>query len=596
MALHAGCYTGSSGNQAATDGAEGTGDSDAVDDGGGSDDDGDGGDDGVFGCTQEGLPETIALRRLSKVQYANTVADLIAWADADNAEAILAQAQSEIDQLPDDLRVRSAQDFRGGMRRLDQAVHQEHINQSYEVGRVVGAAMTTPDRIAGLVGACATDADTANDEQCIDDFIARFGERAHRRPLTDEELVLYREVFDGDGATQGMESVAFADVIQAMMGSPFFLYAVEHGEPDPEEDGSYRLSAYELASRLSYHFWQTMPDEALLASAASGELVTQQGYEAQVDRMLIDPRTRAAVGEFYRDWLWLEDVPSVAALLGSPKYDGFLDGMTPNAETTQNMRDEVLRMALYYTFDVEGGLSDLLTSDRIFPVTDDLAAIYGVAPWDGQGEPPVAPEAQRLGLLTRAGMLATGSSNSHPVLRGVFIRRALLCDPLPPPPADVDTTAPSGAAGSSTRQAVEALTEANAVCRGCHDSFNPLGFILEGFDAAGRFRTDERILHQDGSVIDTVPIDDTAIARVDGSDASEVSGAAELAIALADSGRVERCFARHYVRFTFAREEDLQEDACMIEGLSALATDQPLSEMLRSVAFTAAFRQRTFEQ
>jgi hypothetical protein len=382
-----------------------------------------------------------------------------------------------------------------------------------------------------------------------------------------------------------------------MLGSPYMLYAVEHGEDEPLEDGGYRLTGWELASRLSYHFWQSMPDDELLEAAASGALSTDEGYQAQVDRLFADPRTRESVREFYRDWLWLEDLDPMSALLGTPKFDGFLDGFVPTPETTQNMRDEVLEMALYYTFDTEGGVADLLTSDRVFPRTEDLAAIYGVGPWDGQGEPPAAGDPGRLGLQTRAGLLASGSSNSHPVARGVFIRRALLCDPLPPPPPNVDTTAPSAAAGSSTRQALEALTENDPVCAGCHTTvINPLGFVLEGYDALGRARTEERVLDESGNVIDVVPIDDAAVTRLDLADETVVDGSAELATALAESGKVEQCFARHYVRFTFARNEDLDTDACVLEGLTELANDEPLAAMLKAVALTNAFRQRTFEE
>ncbi len=594
LAVGSGCYAGRTGDSPA-DGDDGT--SDGSDDGASGDDAPSDDDGGVFGCTAEGLPETIALRRLSKTQYENTIADLVAFAYPDAAPEILALAQPEIDQLPDDQRIRAAQDFRGGMRRLDQAVHQEHVEQTYEVGRVVGAALTTPERIGTVVGACATDGDPSNDESCVQDFIERFGERVHRRPLTNEDVAFYRDVFDAQGLTNGMEAVAFADVIQAMLGSPYMLYAVEHGEPDPLEDGSYRLTAYELASRLSYHFWQTMPDQALLDAAASGELDTPEGYEAQIDRLIADPRTRAAVREFYRDWLWLDDLPPMSALVGTPKFDTFLDGLVPTAETTSNLQNEVLDMALYYTFDVPGGLEDLLTSNKVFPRTDDVAQIYGVGVWDGQSEPPSALEPDRLGLVTRAGLLATGSANSHPILRGVFVRRAMLCDPLPPPPPNVDTTAPSAASGTSTRQVIEGLTENDPVCAGCHTTLiNPLGFVLEGFDAVGRSRADERVLHEDGSVIDSVPIDDTAAARVVTDDDTPVVGAAGLAAALVDSGKVQQCFARHYVRFTFARAEDLDQDACVLEGLSALATDQPLADTLRAIALTAAFRQRTFAQ
>lgn len=571
-------------------GADGDDDDDDAGDG-----DGDGDDDGdVFGC-DDSAPLTIPLRRLSKLQYANTLADLVALAHPDDAETILAEVQPEIDQLPDDVRVRDASDFRGGMKQLDQAVHQLHIDQTYEIGRALGAELTAPDRITDVVGSCATDGDAGNDDACVEDFIRRFGAWTHRRPLADEDVEFYRSVFDAEGITDGMDPVAFADVVHAMLASPYFLYMVEHGADDAD-DAVVALDDYELASRLSYHLWQSMPDAELMDAAAAGELSTDDGYEAQVERMFASNKTRAAVGELYRSWLWLDDLPEMSALVGTAKFDAFLDGLTPTADTTRAMQDELLDMALHYTFDAEGGIADLLTSDRVFPRTDDLAAIYGVAPWDGSGEPPTASEPERRGMLTRAGLLATGSANSHPVIRGVFVRRALLCDPLPPPPPDAETQVPSGGAGTSTRQVIEGLTESDPVCAGCHATMiNPLGFVLEGFDAIGRYRSEERILDEDGVLVDTVPIDDTAVPYASFQDEREVTGAAELADALVDSGKVEACFARTYVRFTFARNEHLEQDACLLEGLTDVATTGSIAETLRAIAMTAAFRNRTYE-
>jgi len=591
-ALTTGCYSGLFDPTDLPVGEDPAGDDDddgAVDDGNDDDDD----DDDVFGC-EDAEPQTIPLRRLSKLQYANTVADLVALAYPDDPDTILAEVQPEIDQLPDDVRVRDASDFRGGMRQLDQAVHQLHVDQTYEIGRALGAELTAPERIAEVVGACATDAETSNDDACVEDFIRRFGQWTHRRPLTDEDVDFYRSVFDAEGVTQGMDPEAFADVVHTMLASPYFLYMVEHGA-DGDDETVVALDDYELATRLSYHFWQSMPDPALLDTAAAGELSTDEGYEAQVERLFASSKTRAAVGELYRSWLWLDDLPDMSALVGTEKFDAFLDGLTPTAETTRNMQDELLDMALYYTFDAEGGIADLLTSDRVFPRTDDLAALYGVAPWDGSGEPPTSGEPERRGIMTRAALLATGSANSHPVIRGVFVRRALLCDPLPPPPPDAETQVPSGGAGTSTRQVIENLTESEAVCAGCHATLiNPLGFALEGFDAIGRFRTEERILDEGGALLDTVPIDSSVVPYAAFDDEREVSGAAELATALVDSGKVEACFARTYVRFTFARSEHLEQDACLLEGLTDIARTGSIADTLRSIAMTTAFRNRTY--
>ncbi len=602
-ALGSGCYQGIevSADADGTDSSGGPADSDAAGGSGETTDGDDGGDTpgGIPACDSSLVPDEVALRRLTRIQYQNSVRDLVTWASPTVAAATHEALGPVLAQLPQDVRQPAEGQHLGGFRSMDQAVQQQHIDAGYRIGRAVGAALTDSDaRLEEVVGSCATDSDPANDDACVDEFVRRFGERALRRPLTEEEVETYRAVYDAEGLTQGIDPDAFTDVIAALMIAPQFMYLVEHGEEAVSGlDGVYRLSSWEVASRLSYHFWQTAPDDALRQAAADGSLLDDEGYAEQVERMFADPRARAAVQSFYREWLWLDDVVAVGTLLGTPTYDAFVGETQVDERTHENMIQEVLDMATYYTFDADGSLEDLLLSDRSFAATPDLAAIYDVEPWEG-GEPPVFPQVERAGVLGRAALLSNRTHATRPIHKGVLVRTALLCDPLPPPPPNAATTVPDFSGDKTRREIVEELTEQpDSSCSVCHATLiNPLGFVSEEFDALGRFRPEQDIFDGEGNVVATRRMDSTVSPGIDlDGESPTISNPRELGQLLVDSGRVQTCFARMYLRFTFARDENDDQDACVLGDLVERIDDgAPLSEVLRAIALRPEFRQRSF--
>lgn len=593
--LVAGCYVGRDDVTAGADG-DGGPDADAGDDADGGDDDAAPGD---FECDPSLVPDEVPLRRLTKVQYDNTLRDLLRWALPSEGDAVAQAVAPLVAAVPDDARRGPTGMNHGGFSRLDQSVHQEHIDATYAVAKAVGDALTSsPARLSTVVGECAVDADAGNDDACVDDFIARFGQRAHRRPLTDDERGFYRGVFAAEGMTQGMEPAAFADVIAVMLASPQLLYTIEHGDaPVEDRPGAFALSPYELASRLSYHFWQTMPDDELLAAAESGALATEEGYAAQVDRLFADPRTRAAMAEFYRQWLWLDDLPPMDALVGNPRFDAFAGDFSPGPDTHEHMVQEVLAMLEHYTFDVEGTVADVMLSERSFATTDDVAELYGVEPWTG-GEPPALPPGQRVGLLSRAALVASGTANTRPIMKGVFIRTALLCQSIPPPPDNANAMPPAPEPDMSTREVVEQLTEQpGSACAACHQTLiNPLGYATESFDALGRFRSEQVLFDDEGQPTGSRPIDTRSVPQVVLGDDTPSEGVADLAQQLVDSGGLQSCIARQYLRFSFGRPEDTERDGCALADLTTrLSEGAPLAEVLRAIALRPEFKQRVID-
>ncbi len=549
-----------------------------------------------FQCDPSRIAPELPLRRLSRTQYQNTVRDLIASVAPNDVEAIYAEVAARVEDLPSDLR-KGPDDHYGALRRLDQAIYQGTVNAAYEVGVQLGAALTEDSaRLELLAGSCATDADASNDDACVDAFLRSFGARALRRPLDDADVAFYREVV----GTNGVEPADYADMVTMLLSAPHFLYLVEHGQDGGDESAPIALTAYELASRLSFHFWQTMPDAELFAAAESGALLDEAEFERQVERLYRDPRTEQALGEFFADWLDPYHLQDLDAAVGTPAFDALRGDFTPTAELRGNMVGEMVDMMRYYAHGVEDGtFEDLYTTDRVFARTDDVATLYGVPVWAG-GEPPAAPQPERQGLMTRAALTAAGVSTTHPVMKGVFVRKALLCDEVGAPPADAMAVA-NELEGElfTSREKAEAITSLRSDCAACHvNVINPLGFVTENYDGLGRFRSEEPIFDTvTGDVITTKPVDTSAVVRVESDDERVAAGAPDASRYMLESEKPQACFAREYFRFTFAREEDDALDGCtLVELHESLLAGEPLGNVLRNVALRPEFRRRRFEQ
>ncbi len=550
-----------------------------------------------FTCDPSQVPTELPLRRLSRVQSMNTLRDVVRELAPAHAAAILTETSAALARVPQDSRVNPSGDKHGGFRRLDQTVQQDFVDAGYEAAVAIGKALTaSTDRVAALAGAGATDDDprpgATNDAACLDDAIRRIGAIVHRRALDDGEVALYRETAGADRVAPA----ALADVVAHMLAGPYFVYHVEHGGA-ATSGATYALSGIELANRLSYHFWQSMPDAELRAAALAGELETDAGYRAQVERLFADPRTLEALDAFVMEWLWLDDLPAMDGRVGDPVYDAFANGFVPTAQTNEHLVDDVLQ-AVRHVVRSGGSFADFLGENRSFARHEDVAAIYGVSPWK-PGSEPVAVGPERVGLLTRPALLATGSANTRPIMKGVFIRTALLCDEIPPPPNNAANTPLVLSPTMTTREVVEQITEkAGTACAGCHKSLiNPLGFASENFDALGRHREAQVLLDEEGRKLGEKAVDTTSIPRVNGTtDLRASTGAGDLTKLLIESGRVQACFARQYFRYTFQRAEDTTKDGCVLAEVSEAARgSSSMAEILMKVAMHPSFRRRTIQ-
>jgi uncharacterized protein DUF1592/uncharacterized protein DUF1588/uncharacterized protein DUF1595/uncharacterized protein DUF1587/uncharacterized protein DUF1585 len=419
---------------------------------------------------------------------------------------------------------------------------------------------------------CGVDGDGESD--CADEFIASFGKRAFRRPLSADEVAMFRAQYefghDQDGFRLGIRMV-----IELALQSPAFLYRVELGVPERAEGGVMPLSSWEMASRLSYFLWGTMPDDDLFAAAEADALQTPEQIEAQARRMMQSPKARAMVGEFHRQWLDYERVANIT------KDASLYPDWSPAVGDL--MISETSAFIEHAIFDDAGDLETLLSAPYSY-MNQDLASFYGV-------EGPSGPDFQRVDLdpAERAGLLTLGTLlafNSHtnqtsPTLRGKLIREQLLCDIVPPPPPDVNPVAPEITPGSTGRDRFAQHT-ADPACSSCHVLMDPIGFGFENFDTIGRFRSEEG-----GQAIDATG--ELASTDVDG----DFDGVVELAQKLAASEDVSSCYAKQWFRYGYGRG-DMNVDACTLAWLDAQFAESGgnIEELLVKLTLTDAFLYR----
>ncbi len=310
--------------------------------------------------------------------------------------------------------------------------------------------------------------------------LERFMPRAYRRGVSEAEVDRMMGLFDrGWERGDGYEG-ALRLALKGVMVSPHFLFLLE---PEPDATGVQPLAAYPLASRLSYFLWASMPDDELLGLAASGELLREDVYAAQVKRMLRDSRAEALGGRFAMQWLELERLGGEVRP-DAARYPEFGGGMA------EVMLAEV-RSYFNYLIQEDRSLLELLDSDYVF-VNERLAALYGMGGVEGEELRRVEVEDRvRGGVLGMAAVHAVTSYplRTSPVLRGKWLLEAVLGERVPPPPPNVPSLEAEGETvnAGSLRERLEAH-RADPTCAACHDRMDPLGFGMESFDVLGRYR------------------------------------------------------------------------------------------------------------
>lgn len=502
---------------------------------------------------EETQPGSATLRLLTRTQYDNTLLDLLG---DDTRPAQTFPPEHRVENFENNAETHKANPLL--------------VERYWAAARDV-SARAVADRI-DFIAPCPD----ANSLVCVDAFLTSFGKRAFRRPMLPDEAASYRQLFEKAEPTLGY-SAAVGLVLEALLQSPQFLYRVEATLPATPETGAIPLGDYELASRLSYFLWNSMPDEELFRAAEAHELSTPAQVEAQARRMLAEPKARAMVSDFHAQWL------DMARFDGIARDDANLPDLDQQ-ELADAWKESLLTYIDFVYWNSSGTLQELFTSDLIF-VNPELAGIYGVAaPSDSFAA--VAQPGQRAGLLTQPALMAllSHADQSSPIQRGVFVRAQILCDPPDPPPPTVNNNPPDPDPGLTTRERF-AVHTANAVCAQCHQLIDPLGFGFENYDHFGRFRSDENQLPVDasGAVVESPD------PSIDGPFATPF----ELVSRLGSSEAVLNCLTTHWYRFAMGRVET-ESDLCSLDQAKAkfVSTGGDLRELLVGLALTDAFLYR----
>jgi hypothetical protein len=398
----------------------------------------------------------------------------------------------------------------------------------------------------------------------------KFGRRAFRRPLGDDELDKLLAIVDAALEAGDDLETATQTMLQAMLVSPHFVFRVEK---EAQNGKARKLDDHELASRLSYFLWSSMPDEELLALADQGKLDGEATLRAQVQRMLQDPRAEALVENFAGQWLFTRALHDHDP--DQTVYAGFDEALRDSARLET---ESFFRTFLFG----EQSMDHMLSAEFGF-VDARLSEHYGMAAPTGEGMSQVMLPESRVGLLTQTTVLMVTSfpNRTSPVKRGKWVLEQLLCTPPPAPPANI----PPLEAGVSTAKTVREKLEEhrkNPVCASCHKLMDPLGFGLERYDGIGSFRSSEN----------GAPVDDTG-ELIDG---TEFQGPRELAHLIEADPRYPRCITQHVLTYALGRGLKAHDQAD-INGLTTRFAESGyrLRSLIEEIVLSAPFRMRGVE-
>tara|TARA_R110002124_G_scaffold68091_8_gene184655 strand:+ start:9495 stop:11120 length:1626 start_codon:yes stop_codon:yes gene_type:complete len=457
-------------------------------------------------------PTIVAMHRLTEPQYRQSIADIF-------GDSVRIYGRFEPDYRRDHLlAVGSAW----------ATVSPSGFEQYEQMARGI-AAQVLGDETRSQFLHCEPAAANPHFDECTQSFLAHYGERLFRRPLTADELasradVVTQVVNQGGDVYDGLQYA-----LASLLVSPEFLFRIEAVEPDPEYPGEQRMTGASKAARLSYFLWNTTPDAELLVAAQRGELHDAAGLRRQVARLLESPRLQAGMRSLFADMLRFDTFRELSKDV--ELYPVFTSAVA------QAMQEQTLQMLIQHLLVENGDYRELFTRESM-PMDRSLGMVYAVpvASPDGWESYRFAEASARGGLLSQASLLSlhAHAGSSSPTLRGLFVRETFLCQSVPPPPADVDFTLEDGFTKEATARERLQRHRSEPVCAGCHHLMDPIGLTLEQFDGVGMFRTREN-----GAVID-------ASGELDG---RQFSGAKGLGQALSEHPRVPECLVNTVYRF-----------------------------------------------
>ncbi len=491
------------------------------------------------------------MRRLSAAEYNATVFDLL---------GVVVDGSSV---LPQD--VRRPYDNEYATQQASEAL----INSVDSLSGDIAAAVLADTTLRDKMMPCQPSG--PNDEACYRAFVAKFGRLALRRPLTTEEIDRFG-AFMAHATEADDFWVAIDSALRAFLQHPEFLYRIEIGTPVAGQPGVFRLTDYQLATRLSYLLWGSTPPPWLLDAAEAGELATPEGARANAMKLLADDIALERIARFHSMWLGYEALPFAPDLAADLKLE------------TTSLIDRVM-------FKDEGPWLDLLRSQETF-LTPALAQHYGLPePAGGEAGWVSYGDSGRQGLLSQGSFLSAVSKfgDTSPTQRGLLIRRFLFCETInrPDPSLNVNVDEPPGDDPNACKIDRYNMWQREG-CKGCHLSMDPVGFGLERYDASGRYREFQPDRPD-------CPIDGNGVMAGVG----DFNGPAELSDLVAQNPDINACVATQLYRFTMGRSGLKSNDKNLLKRLVEVASvdgELHLQTLIAELAGSDAFRHRREEK
>jgi hypothetical protein len=523
------------------------------------------------------------LRRISRVEYDNMVRDLL----SDTTQP----ATGFVPESP----IAHGVNFEANTYTSVSTLIAQQYQQAAET--LAKTAVSDANNLNNNILPCHT-----QDDACAKQFIARFANRAFRGQLDDTESAglfqLYSDVKAQFDFTTGVQAV-----ITAVLESPRFLYVLEFGQGTPTGN-VVPLSSYELAGRLAFLLWRSVPDPTLMQAAGAGQLSTPDQIQTQAARMLMDAKAADALDDFTTQWLQLQGTPTLGK---DVQFTNWNDQKKPRLATA--MLDETLTNVSQLVLAENGSLTELLTSPSSH-VNDELASFYGVA--KGSGSPVTVNDTSlaqgqatfvktdlssngRAGILTNGSVLATQAHTTLPssVLRGKLVREDILCDPIPPPPPKIPPPPTSVVEGGTTRSTFEAH-ETMPGCASCHQFMDPIGFGFGHFDATGAWQNqDLNGLMATGPAIDATG---QINAMTTGEFSATFNGAVDLVTQLAKAPQTQECFVIQELRYALSRIETTADACSAQQAFGAFSAAQwNIQKVLIAIVRSDTFRYRSVQ-
>lgn len=496
--------------------------------------------------SQETVPGRTPMRRLTLTEYTYTIRDLL----GEDVSTLLVGFPA--DGL-------SSDGFDNNAESLEVQTNQLDVFEK-AADALSTRALTQGSAARQHLAVCSEWADAA----CRRKVLQTFADKAWRRPTTPAE-VDQLVALGASAGTSGDDQVALA--VRGILVAPQFLFRVEK-LPPAGTAGSYRVSAHELAARLSYFLWSSIPDDQLAQSAAAGTLVTPADVSREVSRMLADEKAAGLADNFASQWLALRT-------LNGHNVDAAFKDYTPALSASMSKETTSL-----FNYVVAKGLpaTELLTASYSF-VDDPLAKFYGVSATGGRAE---LGTTERRGVLGQAALLTLTSypNRTSVVRRGIWVLNNLLCaEPPPPPPADVDTTLPDPSKGTLRERM--AAHRADPRCASCHQLMDPIGLGLENFDAIGRYRETEN-----GAAID---------ASGNYTDGRAFKKPSELSALIAQDPRFVACVSEKLLAFGLGRELTSGDHAAATAVAQASGAQPSLRDLIANTAQNQVFAEQMVE-